>query len=86
MEIERKEQAELKLAEPNKGLEVFAYVVSHDLQIFQSFERVHTDRSFEGTSIGVAICKNIVDIHSGAISTESSLCEESRFSIELQRA
>lgn len=51
--------------------------------IFVVFKRLHSYHEFEGTGIGLSICKKIVDKHSGYISAQSKLNEGSTFIITL---
>lgn len=54
----------------------------HD-RIFQVFQRLHSRAEFEGTGIGLAICKKIVDHHEGRIHARSRPGEGAVFSIIL---
>jgi len=55
-------------------------------QIFEMFKRLHHHNEYEGTGIGLALCKKIVEGHNGYISAKSKLGEGSTFIISLPMA
>lgn len=52
-------------------------------EIFGMFKRLHHNSEFEGTGIGLALCKKIVEQHRGYISARSKVNEGSTFIISL---
>jgi len=55
----------------------------HDNSIFQPFFRLNGRNQYEGSGIGLAICKKIVDRHHGKIKAVSSKNEGSIFQVTL---
>jgi PAS domain S-box-containing protein len=51
----------------------------HHDQVFEVFKRLHSQKEYQGTGIGLAICRRVVDRHSGKIWVESKAGEGSAF-------
>ena len=53
--------------------------IKYQDKIFTIFQRLHSKDSYEGTGIGLAHCKKIVQLHDGKIWFESELGKGTEF-------
>lgn len=58
----------------------------HRQKIFEAFQRLHSNAEYEGTGIGLATCRRIVEMHDGTIEVTSTVGVGSSFSFILPAA
>ncbi|RZJ71790.1 PAS domain-containing protein [Flavobacterium sp.] len=56
---------------------------AHAQKIFETFTRLHSKDQYEGTGLGLSLCKKIVERHGGTISAHGSSGKGAIFVIEL---
>ena len=80
--IEKDSDRFLKISVKDTGIGI---AEEHMKKIFEAFEQVDSSRAkrFEGTGLGLALCKNFVEMHGGMIWVESSPGNGSTFSFVL---
>lgn len=72
-----------------KNRQVFVYISDNGIRltpehyekIFEPFGRAHSKNKYQGTGIGLAICKRIMEVHNGSISVESTVGAGTRFTL-----
>jgi signal transduction histidine kinase len=55
----------------------------HRDRIFRMFERLHTREQYEGSGVGLAICRRIVERHGGTIAATSTTDQGTTFTVTL---
>ncbi|MEO8890902.1 MAG: ATP-binding protein [Coleofasciculaceae cyanobacterium] len=54
-------------------------------RIFNVFQRLHTRSEYEGTGMGLAICRKIAERHGGSITRKSTLGQGAKFIVKLPK-
>tara|TARA_B100000508_G_scaffold24343_1_gene17494 strand:+ start:25518 stop:27797 length:2280 start_codon:yes stop_codon:yes gene_type:complete len=88
------DQREMEAYHLNPQLEYFKIIYKdhgigfdkeYNERIFEVFQRLHGEKKYEGTGIGLAICKKIVESHQGEIFADGVINEGVTFTIILPR-
>jgi signal transduction histidine kinase len=84
----------IQITAKKDGDRVFVYIKDNGIgmsaenlqRIFVAFERLHGRSEYEGSGIGLAICRRIIQLHKGNIFAESTLNGGSTFVFDLPAA
>lgn len=74
-------ESELKVTVSDNGVGIPADSVS---RVFEMFKRLHSERTYEGCGIGLAICRRIAISHGGDISVRSDRDTGAAFTVQLR--
>jgi signal transduction histidine kinase len=79
--VRRDDEWEITVSDDGPGIDP-----RHHERIFVLLQRLHRNDEVEGTGMGLAICKKIVEQHSGRIWVDSAVGEGARFTFALPAA
>ena len=72
------EMYEIRIADNGIGFDA-----KYEKKVFGIFQQLHAKEGYEGTGVGLAICKKIIDRHSGSINVQSAPNVGTTFIIQL---
>ena len=78
IELDDKRFVQIKVADNGVG-----FALSQSEQIFNMFSRLHSKDKYEGTGLGLALCKKIVSRHGGTIEATGTPGQGAIFTIRL---